>query len=55
MENIYCCENHINIGIDEYITDHETFPIMIGVLEDKCDYCNLPAIYQLSNKSVDDK
>jgi len=50
MENIHCCETHINIGIEDFINRYETFPIMIEVLEDKCDYCNCEAIYLLSNK-----
>ena len=53
MENIYCCESHINMGIEDFINKYETFPIMTEVLYDKCEYCSLNAIYSLSDKIIE--
>jgi CxxH/CxxC protein (TIGR04129 family) len=55
MEDIHCCENHIDMGMDDFINKYETFPIMTRVLSVKCDYCNLDAIYLLSKEIINKK
>ncbi|WP_445489216.1 CxxH/CxxC protein [Niallia sp. 03133] len=52
---IYSCEEHIDIAIDTVVNEHETFPILEKIPEDKklsttCEYCKNTAIYMVANK-----
>lgn len=52
---IYSCAEHVDIAIDTIVNEHETFPILEEVSEEKklsttCEYCKNTAIYMVANK-----
>jgi CxxH/CxxC protein (TIGR04129 family) len=46
-ENKYCCEEHVDIAIDEFLVENETFPNLEKIKDKKCDYCDKKAQYVL--------
>lgn len=45
------CGDHVDMAIDEYIDEYETFPNLEGIDEGKCSYCELKAIYKISGST----
>lgn len=43
----FACNDHIDIAMDEYINDNETFPELIKSNEEKCSYCNNKSEYEI--------
>jgi CxxH/CxxC protein (TIGR04129 family) len=51
---IYCCEEHVDMALDTVVMEHETYPILNKVAEEKqlstaCEYCQNHAIYVVGN------
>lgn len=53
----YSCNDHIDIAIDDFLVENETFPYMFysngqdpGSNEPKCSYCSKTALYTLKLK-----
>ncbi len=51
---IYCCEEHVELGLDELVNQMETAPVLSQLDSEKlptttCGYCGKPAIYIVSN------
>lgn len=51
---IYCCKEHVELALDITVDEHETFPILEELNEDKklstrCEYCDQPAVYIVAN------
>lgn len=47
MQEIFCCMDHSDIAIDDFVNEYETFPIMETSGTAKCDYCMNAAEYVL--------
>jgi CxxH/CxxC protein (TIGR04129 family) len=51
---IYCCEEHVEIGLDAIVDEYQTFPVMTKITGDNlstsCEYCQNRAIYMVANK-----
>lgn len=51
---IYCCEEHVEIGLDTIVDEYGTFPLLTKIdvdnLPTNCEYCQNPAIYVVGNK-----
>lgn len=51
---IYCCEEHVEIALDEIVDKFFVFPVMTKLDVDKlstsCEYCRNKAIYMVANK-----
>nr|WP_083841978.1 CxxH/CxxC protein [Fictibacillus macauensis] len=50
----YCCEEHVDIGIDEIVDETEKYPDLELLTEEAklsttCHYCEKKAIYKVSN------
>lgn len=52
-DEMYSCENHIDIAIDDFLVKNETFPILNSSKECKCDYCDDDAVYVLSRSETE--
>lgn len=50
IELIYACEDHIDLAIDDFLVENETFPVLIKAERGTCSYCENAAEYVL-NKS----
>lgn len=51
----YCCDEHVDIGIDELIDELEIYPNLELLTENEklstiCTYCDKTAIYKVSNE-----
>lgn len=51
---LYCCEEHVDMALDEVVYECETYPILTNVEEEKqlsttCEYCRNKAIYIVAN------
>ena len=49
----YCCEDHVELALDMFVDETETFPILTKVennLSTTCEYCEKPAIYIVGNE-----
>ncbi|WP_291724254.1 CxxH/CxxC protein [Clostridium sp.] len=50
----YSCNDHIDIAIDDFLVENETFPYMFYVdnqcSKPKCSYCSKDAVYILKLK-----
>ncbi|MGL5243579.1 MAG: CxxH/CxxC protein [Sarcina sp.] len=44
---ILSCQEHIDIAIDEFINDNNTFPKLIENDFGKCSYCNEKSKYEI--------
>lgn len=44
-QNKYSCETHINMAIDDFLVENETFPCLEKVSNRICNYCAGKAIY----------
>jgi CxxH/CxxC protein (TIGR04129 family) len=42
-----CCEEHLDIGFDDFLVEFETFPVMEDTKDGICHYCSEPAKYIL--------
>jgi len=47
MGIIYCCNEDYDMGIDDFILEHETFPIIEKDEEHHCQYCSEKSLYRL--------
>lgn len=55
---IYCCEEHVDIALDNIVDQFETAPKLTKVSEvpgvdnreQTCGYCEKPAIYIVANE-----
>lgn len=50
----YCCQEHVDMALDEIVYECETYPILTSVSEEKqlstpCEYCRNTAIYMVAN------
>ncbi|QAA30453.1 CxxH/CxxC protein [Clostridium manihotivorum] len=48
------CGDHVDMAIDEYIDEYETFPNLEGIDDGKCSYCELKAIYKISGSTSEE-
>jgi len=48
MEYTYSCLEDYDMAIDDFILEHETFPIIEKDEEHLCAYCSLQSAYRLS-------
>jgi CxxH/CxxC protein (TIGR04129 family) len=51
---IYCCEEHIDLALDDIVDQYETPPNLkkiadVNNLSTTCEYCNKPPIYMVTN------
>ncbi|WP_125154144.1 CxxH/CxxC protein [Clostridium rectalis] len=49
-KNKFSCEEHIDIAIDDFLVDYETFPILTNIdnsTNKSCNYCAKNALYEL--------
>lgn len=46
-KNKYCCEEHLDIGFDDFIEEFETFPVLREINSGNCSYCSSIAKYAL--------
>ncbi|GFZ33383.1 hypothetical protein CSC2_39090 [Clostridium zeae] len=44
------CEDHVDMAIDEYIDQFETFPTLENADSGSCNYCNSKAVYKISGE-----
>lgn len=51
MKEIYCCLEDIDMGIDDFLLAHETFPVMLTDETHLCAYCKEPSKYRLALES----
>jgi len=47
VKEIFCCIDHSDIAIDDFVNENETFPIMEISEANKCGYCMCAAAYVL--------
>ncbi|MEW9501145.1 CxxH/CxxC protein [Jeotgalibacillus marinus] len=52
---IYCCKEHIELAIDVFVDEQETFPILntvdnLQVLSTTCEYCRKQPVYLVANE-----
>lgn len=43
----YACEDHIDIAMDEFINDNETFPELVDNTIEKCSFCHNNSKYEI--------
>ncbi len=48
QSQIYTCEEHIDIGIDDFVNYIKQAPNIETVKDKKCDYCEEKAVYKIS-------
>ncbi len=58
---IYCCKDHVEVGLDNIVDETEVPPFINMISEDEnkevtnnskkftCEYCGQPAIYVVAN------
>ena len=51
---LYCCEEHVDMALDEVVYECETYPILTSVADEEnlstaCEYCQNRAIYIVAN------
>ena len=47
-QNKYSCETHIDMAIDDFLVENETFPCLVNTEDNEtCDYCSGKAIYAI--------
>lgn len=46
-EQIFTCEEHVDIAFDDFLSINETFPVFNETRSVTCSYCNKPALYVL--------
>jgi CxxH/CxxC protein (TIGR04129 family) len=51
---LYCCEEHVDMALDEVVYECETYPILTSVEEKEklstaCEYCQNRAVYVVAN------
>jgi len=51
---LYCCQEHVEMALDEIVYECETYPNLTSVAEEKqlsttCEYCRNSAIYIVAN------
>ncbi|MDG5472380.1 CxxH/CxxC protein [Jeotgalibacillus sp. ET6] len=51
---IYCCEEHVELALDVFVDEEETFPELRTVdnperLSTNCEYCRNQAAYLVEN------
>lgn len=57
-KNKFCCEEHLDIGFDDFLTEYEIFPHMEEAHKESCNYCDEKAKYILvlpENENVCDE
>ncbi len=51
---IYCCEEHVELGLDVIVDEYETFPVLTKIAVDNlstsCEFCQKTAVYLVANK-----
>ncbi|QIZ05916.1 CxxH/CxxC protein [Priestia megaterium] len=51
---IYCCEEHVDIALDDIVDQYQTYPVLSQIPVDKsstgCEYCEKQAVYMVANK-----
>ncbi|GHH98091.1 CxxH/CxxC protein [Neobacillus kokaensis] len=51
---IYCCEEHVELGLDVVVDEYETFPVLTKIdvdnLSTSCEFCQNRAVYLVANK-----
>lgn len=45
---IYSCDDHIDLAIDDFLVENETFPLLSKAEEGTCSYCEKAAVYVLN-------
>ncbi len=48
---IYCCQEDYDMAIDDFILEHETFPVMNLDRDHKCHYCDEASAYVMTIES----
>jgi CxxH/CxxC protein (TIGR04129 family) len=48
MEYIYSCLEDYDMAIDDFLIEHETFPIIEKDEDHTCAYCSSPSAYRFS-------
>lgn len=51
---LYCCEEHVDMALDEVVYECETYPNLTSIPEEKqlsttCEYCRNKALYMVAN------
>lgn len=46
-KNIYACKEHIEMAIDDFVNSTEEAPQIIKFENEKCNYCNEQAEYEI--------
>ncbi|MDM5451198.1 CxxH/CxxC protein [Peribacillus simplex] len=51
---LYCCQEHVDMALDEVVYECETYPVLTLVSEEKqlsttCEYCRNVAVYLVGN------
>lgn len=51
---LYCCEEHVDMALDEVVYECETYPNLTSIPEEKqlsttCEYCRNKAVYMVAN------
>ncbi|WP_110928068.1 CxxH/CxxC protein [Bacillus massiliglaciei] len=54
MKKIYCCQEHVEMAMDEVVHEYETYPTLNSISDDnelstRCEYCRNDAIYIVGN------
>ncbi|MGM0901518.1 MAG: CxxH/CxxC protein [Bacillota bacterium] len=54
-EMIYCCEEHVDLALDEVVGEHEIAPKFeklesVENIQNSCGYCGKPAVYMVANE-----
>ncbi|EIJ80184.1 hypothetical protein PB1_07482 [Bacillus methanolicus PB1] len=52
---IYCCEEHVEVGLDVIVDEYETAPVLTKFSDEKrllitCGYCEKSAVYIVANE-----
>jgi CxxH/CxxC protein (TIGR04129 family) len=46
-QNKYSCDAHIDMAIDDFLVENETFPWLEKATEEICSYCSNKAVYAI--------
>ncbi|TWD95852.1 CxxH/CxxC protein (TIGR04129 family) [Peribacillus frigoritolerans] len=51
---LYCCQEHVDMALDEVVYECETYPVLTLIPEENqlsttCEYCRNVAIYLVGN------
>lgn len=54
MMILYCCQEHVEMALDDIIYNCETYPKLSSISEEEqlstpCEYCRNKAIYMVGN------